>query len=50
MVTQGHIARLQPLRYRRLGAPSSLVGSVMDHTQIGQLWVRWRDVVVWFCR
>jgi hypothetical protein len=34
--------------YRRLSAPISLVGSVMDHTQIGQLWVRWCDVAVSF--
>jgi len=26
---------------RRLGAPVSLVGSAMDHTQIGEFWVRW---------
>jgi hypothetical protein len=35
---------------RRLGASISLVGSEMDHTQIGQLWVRWCDVAVWLCR
>jgi hypothetical protein len=33
---------------RRLGAPISLAGSAMGHTQIGQLWVRWCDVAVWF--
>src|SRR5215472_16708091 len=33
---------------RRLGALISLVGSGMDHPQIGQLWVRWCEVAVWF--
>jgi hypothetical protein len=42
------VALKRESRYRRLGAPISRVGSGMDHTQIGQLWVRWCDVAVWF--
>jgi hypothetical protein len=33
---------------RRLGAPISLVGSVMGHTLIGQFWVHRCDVAVLF--